>query len=131
VTLFPFSEHGVDLILALMALEALVVLSWRAVFRRGPAPLPFIANLLAGAFLLLALRFALAGSAGMAIGICLLAALAAHLTDLRLRWENAAARPIDPSSSMRQPTTGNVTAIAQASPNAAPRAPTRGSRVRE
>jgi hypothetical protein len=96
MTVFPLSEHGVDLILALMALEALVVLYWRAAFRRGPAPLPFIVNLLAGAFLLLALRCALAGTAGAAIGVFLLAALAAHLADLRLRWEDAAAKRATP-----------------------------------
>ena len=140
MSVFPLSEHGVDLIIALIGLEALVVLGWRVLSRRGPAPLPFLINLLAGAFLLLALRYALAGSSEAAIAVCLLAALVAHLADLRLRWEDAAAeraapvvvleRSID-RSSIRQPTIGNVTAIAQASPKAAPRAPTRGSRVRE
>jgi len=137
---FPLSEHGVDLIVGLIVLEALVVMCWRAVFRHGPAPLPFIINLLAGAFLLLALRNVLAGSSEATIAVCLLAALVAHLADLRLRWEDGAAkratplivleRPFDPPS-IRQPTTGNVTAIAQANAKAAPRAPTRGSRVRE
>jgi hypothetical protein len=137
---FPLSEHGVDLIVGLVALEALVVILWRVVFRRGPAPLPFVVNLLAGAFLLLALRYALAASSEAAIAACLLAALVAHVADLRLRWEDAAAKQATPvvvlersidRSSIHQPTTGNVTAIAQASPKAAPRAPTRGSRVRE
>jgi hypothetical protein len=140
MSVFPLSEHRVDLIFALVALEAVVVLCWRVVFRSGPALLSFIINLLAGAFLLLALRYALAGSSGGMIAVCLLAALVAHFADLRLRWAEAAAkqatplvvleRPIE-RSSIRQPTTGNVTAIAQASPKAAPRAPTRGSRVRE
>ena len=140
MSLFPLSEHGVDLIVGLIALEALVVMFWRLVFRRGPAPLPFVINLLAGAFLLLALRFALAGSSEAAIAVCMSAALVAHLADLRLRWENPASKQAAPivvlerstdRSSMRQPTTGNVTAIAQASPKAAPSAPTRGSRVRK
>jgi hypothetical protein len=140
MSVFPLSEHGVDLIVGLIALEALVVTCWRVMFRRGPAPLPFVVNLLAGASLLLALRYALAGSSQAAIAVCLSAALVAHLADLRLRWEDAAAKRAAPlvvterssdRSSMLQPTTGNVTAIAQASPKAAPRAPTRGSRVRE
>ena len=120
MSVFPLSEHGIDLIVGLVALEALSVICLRVMFQRGPAPLPFVFNLVAGAFLLLALRYALAGSSE-AVAICLLAALVAHLADLRLRWEDG----------VRQPTTGNVTAIAQASPMADPRAPTRGSRVRE
>jgi hypothetical protein len=121
MSVFPLSEHGIDLIVGLVALEALSVICLRVMFQRGPAPLPFVFNLVAGAFLLLALRFALAGSSQAAIAVCLSAALVAHLADLRLRWEDG----------VRQPTTGNVTAIAQASPMADPRAPTRGSRVRE
>jgi hypothetical protein len=138
MNVFPLSEHGVDLIVGLVALEALVVTCWRGMFQSGPAPLAFVVNLLAGAFLLLALRCALAGSSQAAIAVCLSAALVAHLADLRLRWEAAKQaaplvvieRSID-RSSLLQPTMGNVTAIAQASPKAAPSAPTRGSRVRE
>jgi hypothetical protein len=136
MSVFPLSEHGVDLIVGLVALEALAVICWRVMVQRGPAPLPFVVNLLAGAFLLLALRCALAGSSEAAIAVCLSAALVAHLADLRLRWEDADAKQAAPlvvieRSSMLQPTTGNVTAIAQASPKAEPRAPTRGSRVRK
>jgi hypothetical protein len=140
MSVFPLSEHGVDLIVGLIGLEAIVVMCWRVMFQSGPAPLPFVVNLLAGAFLLLALRFALAGSSQAAVALCLSAALVAHLAELRLRWGDAAAKQAGPlvvlersidRSSIRQPTTGNVTAIAQASPKAAPRAPTRGSRVRE
>jgi predicted component of type VI protein secretion system len=136
MNVFPLSEHGVDLIVGLVALEALVVICWRGMFQSGPAPLAFVVNLLAGAFLLLALRCALAGSSQAAIAVCLSAALVAHLADLRLRWQGAAAKQAAPlvvleRASMLQPTTGNVTAIAQASPKAAPIAPTRGSRVRE
>jgi hypothetical protein len=98
MSVFPLSEHGVDLIVGLIAVEALIVLSWRAVFRRGPAPLPFIVNLMAGAFLLLALRYALAGSSEAAVAVCLLAALVAHLADLRLRWEDAATKPATPNA---------------------------------
>jgi hypothetical protein len=130
---FSLSERSVELIVALMAVEAAFVLGWRAIFRRGPAPLPFIINLLAGAFLLLALRNALAGASGASVALCLLVALAAHLADLRLRWEVAGSNEADepPVTSIGQPTTGKVTAIAQAKPKALPTALTRGSRVRE
>lgn len=44
------------------------------------------ANLAAGAFLLLALRAALAGAGPVWIAASLLGALVAHLADLALRW---------------------------------------------
>jgi hypothetical protein len=83
---FVLGPGAVDLILAGVALEAGAVLSWRAVSRRGPPPLALLSNLLAGAFLLLALRNALNGNSGAWIAVCLLAALGAHLADMRWRW---------------------------------------------
>lgn len=76
----------VDLILVLMLLEgaALVAYRWRT--GRGLAIASVLAMLLAGAFLLLALRAALTGAAWNEIAICLLAALAAHLFDLGRRF---------------------------------------------
>ena len=80
------SGRVVDLILALMALEALVLgLVW-ARARRGLPPLPLILSLVAGALLLLALRAALTGSEPLAIGGFLTLALVAHLAELALRW---------------------------------------------
>ena len=76
----------VDLILAFMVLEALVLLVWRRRTGHGIAPLDLVASLLAGALLLLALRFALAGIAWPAIAACLAAALGAHVWDLARRW---------------------------------------------
>jgi hypothetical protein len=86
----------IDWIIGLVALEALALLAWRAKSGRGPAPLALIGNLLAGAFLLLALRNALAGASATWIAFCLAAALAAHVADLIGRWsrderDNAAA----------------------------------------
>jgi hypothetical protein len=86
----------VDAILALVALEAFAVLGFRAVSGRGPAPLPFVANLLAGTFLLLALRNALNGAAWMWIAASLAAGLVAHLADLAARWEIAPRREKQP-----------------------------------
>lgn len=77
----------IDVILALVAVEAVALSVWRASTRRGPAPLSFLANLLSGGFLLLALREALRGESGSWIAICLLGALLAHCADLKLRWD--------------------------------------------
>ena len=79
-----------DFILALVALEAAGVLFWRLVSGRGPLPLPFLCNLLSGAFLLLALRAGLDGSHWMWIALCLGGSLIAHLGDLFGRWNGAA-----------------------------------------
>jgi hypothetical protein len=113
----------IDVILALVALEAVALLGLRALRGSGPAPLGFMCTLLAGAFLLIALRQALAGAAAPLIAGCLLLSLIAHLADLALRWTTAPARGA-------QSTIGKQEAIAQARPKAAPSAPGRGSRVR-
>jgi hypothetical protein len=78
------SARIVDLILALVAAEALAL----ALLRRAHGiPLPgLFANLLAGAFLLAALRCAIVGAAWPWIAASLLAALVAHLADLAARW---------------------------------------------
>lgn len=115
--------HLIDVILTLVAIEATAVLGFRFIRGSGPAPLGFLCTLLAGAFLLLALRHALAGASTAMIAGSLILSLLAHLADLSLRWKTAPTRDA-------QSTTGKQTAIAQASPKAAPSAPARGSRVR-
>ncbi len=112
-----------DVILALVAVEAFTVLGLRTFLGVGPARLSFLCTLFAGGFLLLAMRQALAGAAPLVIAGCLLLAGLAHLADLALRWNSAPARDA-------QSTIGKQTAIAQARPKAAPIAPGRGSRVR-
>ena len=79
----------VDLVLALMAIEGALLLGYWARTRRGVAPKDIAVNLLAGACLLLALRAALVGAAWGWVALCLAAALVAHLTDLRRRFESA------------------------------------------
>jgi hypothetical protein len=79
------SGRIVDLILAFIAVEAAMLAAWRARTGRGLALADIAANLLAGAFLLLAMRMALAGAAWFWIAACLLASLAAHVGDLRRR----------------------------------------------
>lgn len=78
--------RAVDLILALVAIEGCGILAWRALTGSGPPAAILLPNLLAGASLLLALRFALTGASPGAIAICLAAAFAAHGADLAGRW---------------------------------------------
>jgi len=106
---FFLGARGVDLIVALVGLEAMVLLGLRALSGRGPAPLALASNLLAGVFLLLALRGALASDSAAWIAGCLSAALLAHLADLRLRWaepppraERAARASSAPSTILRR-----------------------------
>lgn len=76
----------VDIILALVLLEAAVLLLARARVARGPSPAAIIANLAAGAMLMLALRSSLVAAQWTQTALWLLAALAAHLADVILRW---------------------------------------------
>ena len=76
----------VDIALALIALEAVALLAWRWSSGRGPEPRALVANLLAGASLLVAARGALTGASSLSIGAALAAALVAHIFDLAGRW---------------------------------------------
>ena len=120
---FILDPRFIDIILILVAFEAIGVLALRQMRGVGPAPLAFLFNLASGSGLLFALRNALAGASTVMIAGGLVFALAAHLAELQLRWNTGRARGA-------QATIGKQTAMAQARPNAAPRAPARGSRVR-
>ena len=80
---------AIDGILALLAIETLFLVGLRAWWGVGPASASTIANAMAGAALLLAMRAAIAGAAFPIISACLLGALAAHLADLKARWRGA------------------------------------------
>jgi len=80
------SGRIVDVVLALTVLEACAVVGWHHRTGRGVAPADFLGNLLSGMCLLVALRVGLAGAWWGWIALALLAALAAHLADLRRRW---------------------------------------------
>ena len=76
----------VDLIIALMVAEALVL---GLLYRRtgkGVSLADLLPNMLAGLFLLLALRAALTGAPWTWIALSLIAALIAHLADVVRRW---------------------------------------------
>jgi hypothetical protein len=88
----------IDWILALVALEGVAVLGWRAFSGRGPQPLTFVSNLVAAAFLLVALRGAVSGASGAWIAACIFAACLAHFVDLAARWgDGRRSLAIDPA----------------------------------
>ena len=78
--------HIVDLIVGLMVLEWVALAAWHRRTGRGIAPLDALASLLAGGFLLLALRAALTAEPLTTVALWLAGALAAHLTDVARRW---------------------------------------------
>ena len=82
-----FAEgHFVDLVLALVAVEAVALLLYWRRTGRGIAPFDLLPNLCAGAFLLLALRVTLTGGGWALASGCLAVAGLAHLIDLYRRW---------------------------------------------
>ena len=82
-----FANGGIaDIILALIMVEGVVLLLVRVKRGRGPSPAAIIANLAAGAMLMLALRSVLVAAQWNETALWLLAALLAHLADLALRW---------------------------------------------
>jgi len=80
------SGRLVDLILIIVAIEAVYLLiHWRST-GRGVSPGDLLPNLFAGAFLLMALRFSLGGAGwGLCCGSLAVAGLA-HMVDLCRRW---------------------------------------------
>jgi len=77
-----------DLALALIAIEGVALLAWRRLKGEGPRPAALIANLAAGAFLLIVARELWSGAGGVWIATPLTAALVAHGFDLVARWEH-------------------------------------------
>lgn len=84
---FFTGAHAIDLVLFLIALEAIgLTLLWR----KGRCPLPPRATLLIlapGSCLLVAARAALSGATWGWVSFFLLIALVIHLVDLRQRWQ--------------------------------------------
>jgi hypothetical protein len=80
------SGQIVNLILGLTLAEALAVAVYNRRTGRGPVLERFLLNLLAGACLLLALRFALTEAWWGWIALCLAGSLLAHLAELRRSW---------------------------------------------
>jgi hypothetical protein len=83
------SGRLVDLILLFVALEALALALYFRATGRGVAIADLLPNLLAGALLLLTLRFSLSGAGWITCCGTLAAAGLAHLWDLARRWRRA------------------------------------------
>lgn len=83
----------IDIILAMMALEAVALVALRRRIGRGPSPLAIITSLAAGIFLLIALRIALTGGPWQGIAAALLGSLLAHMADTWLRWSRDVSAP--------------------------------------
>ena len=81
--------HAVDGILVLMLIESIALILIGRKLRRAIPTLHVVVSIGAGAALLLALRAALIGAPWQWISLWLLAALIAHLLDLRYRWSQA------------------------------------------
>jgi hypothetical protein len=97
----------VDAIVALVAVEAVVLVLWRARTGGGITVAETLANLSSGAALLLALRVAITGPLSTSV-LCLLSvALIAHVADLVSRWEAGSARRPNESSPVASPKIGS------------------------
>jgi hypothetical protein len=80
LNIFFTSGHAVDLVLAVMAVEALIL-----IFVKKRRPLTVVLTILPGAAMMLALRAALTGAGWQMIAIWLTVSLPLHLADLRHR----------------------------------------------
>lgn len=80
------SGQVIDLILALVVAEGLLLLALYRFQGSGVRIADFLPNALGGACLLLALRAALTGAPWTGIAPWLLSSFAAHLWDLKQRW---------------------------------------------
>ncbi|WP_291297242.1 hypothetical protein [Elioraea sp.] len=80
------SPLAVDLIIAAVVAQGILLSLYALRTGRGIRPASLVATLAAGGFLLIALRTVLAEAWWGWTGLALLASLIAHVLDLRLRW---------------------------------------------
>lgn len=87
-----FASAVVDLVIVFTLCEGLLLAWWFRRTGRGVPPREFLANMMSGLCLMLALRSALAQGAGVAMLAWLAAAGMTHAADLWRRWrrENTA-----------------------------------------
>jgi hypothetical protein len=77
----------IDLVIAITAIECVVLVAWHRATGRGVAPREFIVNLMSGACLMLALRALAHGAGGGWVAFFLFAAGVAHGLDIWRRWK--------------------------------------------
>ena len=80
------SGRIIDIILALVVVEFAALIFWKRFVGSGPRRKLVLANILAGASLLLAVRLALVAAEWPWIAACLSLALIAHVADMAGRW---------------------------------------------
>ena len=81
------SGRIVDLMLLFVAVEVVAIAVIRYRRTGSPSALPLIANIGAGASLMVALRISLTSGNWQGITVCLLAALVFHSMDIAFRWD--------------------------------------------
>jgi hypothetical protein len=91
----------VDTIIALVAVEAMVLVVWRGLTGGGLTVAETLANLSSGGALLLALRMAITGGLSASVLAFLSVALIAHVADLASRWKRG--RSADPRAPITSP----------------------------
>ena len=79
----------VDIIIALVVIEAIALLALRSTLGHGPHVLGLLCNLAAGGALMMALRAAIAEHGAMTIAAWLSVSLVVHVADLWIRWRDA------------------------------------------
>ena len=87
---FNLDATILDWILALVALEAAIIITLRLFLSRGPRLVAYLSTLLAGTCLLIAVRGVLSGTSSSWIGFWLFLGCVAHFADLFLRWHSEA-----------------------------------------
>ncbi len=86
---FVASGRIIDVIVAMMLVEAIALYAVHRRTGRGIAPPDILINLAAGASLMLAVRAALTGAGTGWLLLCLGVSLCAHIGDLGRRWRPA------------------------------------------
>lgn len=86
---FFTSGRAIDVILIVMAVEALLLIIYRVKKKSGPTVMETLANMASGAMIMLAVKSALTGNGWQTTATFLMAAFAAHLVDLTLRLKSS------------------------------------------
>ena len=81
----------VDIMIAFVVVEVVVLLLIHHYTGKGIAPVPLLLNVGAGGSLMLALRAVFADAAWWLVTACLVASLVFHVADLAQRWRAAPA----------------------------------------
>jgi len=78
--------HLIDLVIAIMVIEAVALALYHRRTGRGLAPMEFLPSLAAGLALMLAVRAGASGASLAWVALALSLAGLAHLADVRRRW---------------------------------------------